>query len=201
MSHNESVNCHPTWIMRKKYVLLPENNNNDCDDDGHDGGNSSNNINYGMSSFRQPQIPSKPHLANDPYGGPITWSGSLRQCLKNSIHFLRHCSQSELELGLWKQQSQITLSTPFPFHKVFSMKGRIDVLGQQRATALPRFSWGLFLCHTARLTFVLTIEGLWSRRCSRVAAMSISFAPSRNKQTNKQTQETTKYKWVIGGTT
>ena len=39
------------------------------------------------------------------------------------------------------------------------------------------------------LTFVLTIEGLWSRRCSRVAAMSISFAPKRRRRNTYTTTQ------------
>lgn len=34
----------------------------------------------------------------------------------------------------------------------------------------------------SRSTFVWTMPGLWSLKCSRVAAISISFAPARNNQ-------------------
>lgn len=94
------------------------------------------------------------------HGGKMRGEGSLpslRQCLQDGVHFLSHSRQCELKLVLGDQRrGHEGPRQPSP--------GCCGDSGQDRIPSLGS-------------TLVCTMPGRWSRMCSSVAAMSISFTP------------------------
>lgn len=82
---------------------------------------------------------------------------SLWQCLQDGVHFLSHSRQCELKLVLGEQRRGHE-GPASPAQGVVCTQG-------ERGSPV----WGG--------TLVCTMPGRWSRMCSSVAAMSISFTP------------------------
>lgn len=125
-----------------------------------------------------------------------TPGGSLGQGLEDGIHLLRHSCQGKFKLVLGREGKRTVMGRPGfcsgPNGNCLWGRGAGDATGKreksfwgryrgrqerQAAAGFPGQGWHQGLGQRGTVTLERTRPGRWSRTCSRVAAMSISFTP------------------------